>query len=46
MYDILVYVFENCQQAELAYAAMYEAAGYEVVRRAGRRTVVRKQVAP
>jgi GNAT superfamily N-acetyltransferase len=32
--------------AYTGYAPMYEAAGYEVVRRAGRRTVVRKQVAP
>jgi len=32
--------------AYTGYAPMYEAAGYELVRRAGRRTVVRKQVAP
>lgn len=32
--------------AYTGYAPMYEAAGYDIVRRAGRRTVVRKQVAP
>jgi GNAT superfamily N-acetyltransferase len=32
--------------AYTGYAPMYEAAGYDTVRRAGRRTVVRKQVAP
>lgn len=32
--------------AYTGYAPMYEAAGYETVRRAGRRTVVRKQVTP
>ena len=30
--------------AYTGYAPMYEAAGYDIVRRAGRRTVVRKQV--
>ena len=30
--------------AYTGYAPMYEDAGYDIVRRAGRRTVVRKQV--
>ncbi|HET9540988.1 MAG TPA: GNAT family N-acetyltransferase [Candidatus Limnocylindria bacterium] len=32
--------------AYTGYAPMYEAAGYDIVRRAGRRTVVRKRVSP